>query len=157
MKNLIKIAGAAAVVLASSQAYAQTATGDVIFNGSILNTCTIDNITPGTLAATTSNTVLSSRTADGGSAGTAEVTANSDIFDVSVDAPTAFEAGAPAGASANFVADYTGSGATTIAQTSGATDLSEGQTDISVNLVATSTGGAFPTGAYQAIVVLRCE
>ncbi|MEM8651514.1 MAG: hypothetical protein AAGF54_13355 [Pseudomonadota bacterium] len=156
MKNLIKLAGAAAVVLASSQAYAQTASGDVIFNGSILNTCTISNINAGTLEAGTNNTVLSSRT-NPANAGSATVSANSNAFDISVAAPTAFTT-APAGAAATFTADFTATGDTTQGTaTSGPIDLNTGDTTVTVNMDATSSAGAFPTGAYSATVVLTCE
>ena len=161
MKNLLKIAGAAAVVLASSQAYAQDA-GNVIFGGDILNTCTISDISAGSLEAGSNNTVLSSKTA-GGAAGGATITANSDIFNVSVTPPSAFSddpGGVPA---TTFEADFNfvAGGATPVlaAASEGPEDLTNGTTNVEVDLVASTTnvGDTFPTGAYEAIVVLTCE
>ena len=154
MKNLVKIAGAAAMLMASSQAYAQTATGDVPFSGDVLNTCTIDGINAGTLGASAGNTVLSSTAGTGAASGSANVTTNSTIFDISADAPTAFGVASPAVTGVTFAASYDIGGGSVAGTT--ATDLPNGVTAVTVDMSATASA-PLPTGAYSAIVVLRCE
>jgi hypothetical protein len=111
------------------------------------------------LAANTTYTELSS-TAGGGSAGTIAVLATGTNFKVSAIAPSAFTlAPATGGDNATFAAAYSGSGATTIGSTPGATQstLSAGTTNVSVNLTAQKSSGTFTAGNYTAQVIVRCE
>lgn len=155
MKNFVKIALTSALLAAPLPAFA--ATGDVQFDAVVNNTCTIAVGPAGVLSTNVGQTTLSS-TNPGGSAGTADITATSAAYSVSVNAPTAF-ATAPSGGGTNvtFAANYASAGATTVATTSSAAPLNTGVSNITVNMTATKTSGSFPTGTYAAIVVLRCE
>lgn len=157
MKNLIKAVGVAAVVLVPVQASA--ATGNIPFNGSVANTCIITVNGSGTLAASTDFTVLGSEEA-GGAAGTATLLTTGAGFSLSADAPASFST-APATGNTNvtFEANYSATGANTIAQTDGATatSLNRGSTDVNINMSGTKTSGTFEAGTYGATVVLRCE
>lgn len=141
MKNFVKIAIAAAALVAPIQVQA----ADVEFNATVDNSCTISNVVNGTLAQNASASVLSSTEA-GGSAGSADITATTDTYSVSVANPADWDA-SPAGAptttfAASLAAPYT----PTI-----------GTVPVSVELAATAASGSFPTGAYTATVVLTCE
>ena len=155
MNKFVKIALASALLAAPLPAFA--ATGDVQFDATVNNTCTIAVGPAGVLATNVGQTVLSSTNA-GGQAGVADITATSAAYSVSVNAPTAF-ATAPAGGGTGvtFAANYASAGATTIATTSSATALNTGVSNITVNMSATKATGSFPTGTYAAVVVLRCE
>lgn len=156
MKKLAMLAAAAAVAMPAS---AFAATGDVQFDGSVSNTCSITVNSAGTLTTNVGQTVLGSEET-GGAAGTATVVTTSAAYSISADAPLAFGT-APAGGntSVTFAANYAASGPTTISQTPGGTasPLSTGSYDVDVNMAATKTSGSFPTGTYDATVVLRCE
>ncbi len=156
MKKFVKFAVLSAVLAAPLPAYAVTA--DVQFDAVVNNTCTIAVGPAGVLATNVGQTVLSSSVA-GGSAGTADITATSAAYQVSVTAPTAFGAGAPAGGGTNvtFAANYASAGATTLAAGTTARALNTGVSNITVNMSATKSSGSFPTGTYAAVVVLRCE
>lgn len=155
MKNFVKLALATAVLAAPLPAFA--ATGDVQFDATVNNTCTIAVGPAGLLATNVGQTVLSSSIA-GGTAGTADITATSAAYQVSINAPTAF-ATAPTGGGTNvtFAANYSSAGATVLAAGNTARPLNTGVSNITVNMSATKTSGSFPTGTYAAIVVLRCE
>lgn len=155
MNKFVKIALASALLAAPLPAFA--ATGDVQFDAVVNNTCTIAVGPAGVLTTNVGQTTLSSANA-GGSAGTADITATSAAYQVSVNAPTAF-ATAPVngGTNVTFAANYASAGATTLAAGNTARPLSTGVSNITVNMTATKTSGSFPTGTYAAIVVLRCE
>ncbi len=156
MKKLA-FAAIAAASLASGSANA--ATGNIPFNGSVSNTCVITVGGSGTLAASTDFTILGSQQT-GGAAGTASVLATGAGFSLSADAPTSFST-APATGNTNvvFEANYSATGANTIAQTDGATPtaLARGTNAVTINMSGTKTSGTFEAGSYSATVVLRCE
>jgi hypothetical protein len=155
MKNFVKFAVVTAALAAPLPAFA--ATGDVQFDATVNNTCTIAVGPAGLLAANVGQTVLSSTNA-GGTAGTADITATSAAYSVSVNAPTAFAA-APVGGgtSVTFAATYASAGATTLAAGNTVRPLNTGVSNVTVNMSATKSSGSFPTGTYAAVVVLRCE
>lgn len=154
MKKLALMGAAAAMALVPFQA--QAVTGDIPFNGTVADTCTITAIGSGTLDSNTAFSEIGSGHGSGAS-GSAVITTNATTFDVGVDAPTAWGS-SPAGTPVtSFTAEYSTSGANTIATTSADTSLSAaGVTNVTVDMNA-STAGAFPSGTYSAIVVLRCE
>ncbi len=158
MKNLVKLAGAAALVLLPVQANAVT--GDVPFNGSVTHTCTITVNSSGTLGVSTDFQSLDSEEV-GGAAGTATIVATGNGFDISADAPTSFDTKPVADTTSNtFAANYATTGATSIGQTSGTNvnDLNHGTTNVTVHMSADKSGAdVFEAGAYSATVVLRCE
>lgn len=155
MKNYVKFAVAAAVLAVPFEASAVT--GDVIFNGTVSNTCSIVVDNAGSMTTNVGQTVLGSAQA-GGAAGQATVTTTSGAYSVSIDAVTAFDtAPVGGGTGVTFATNYSGSGDTTIASTSGTSALNTGATVVSVNLAATKSSGSFPSGTYSATAVLRCE
>ena len=81
-------------------------------------------------------------------------------FRISALAPASFTL-APATGNDNvsFAAAYSGSGATTITSTPGATQtsLGLGLTNVVVQLGATKSSGNFASGNYTATVTVRCE
>lgn len=153
MKSFVKYAVAAGLLVAPVQAFAVT--GNVIFNGDVSNTCAITIVDAGILTTNVGQTQLSSENA-GGQAGTATVVATSSAYQVSVNAPAAFNAGSPA-APSTFAAKYSTTGASTYTNATVANPLAAGTTNVSVNLAANKTAGSFPTGTYSATVILRCE
>lgn len=145
MKNFVKIAIAAAALGAPMQV--QAATGNVQFGATVNNSCTISNISAGSLGDSAGQTVLSSaNTATGGAAGSADVTTTSASFAVSTSAPTAWSASPAATPATSFTSSVSGWTAGTV-----------GTGAVAVNMAATATTGSFPSGAYTAVVILRCE
>jgi hypothetical protein len=138
MKNYVKFAIAAAVLAAPVQSYA--ASGDVLFDANVDNSCSINVTGNGTLKANVGLTQLSSTNA-GGAAGTATVVASSADFTVSTDAPSAWSGPTTPDTVSSSHAGFTG----------------VGSSDVTVNMSAATTSGSFQTGAYSATVVLRCE
>ena len=154
MKNFVKIAAVSALLAAPLPAVA--ATGNVQFGATVDNSCSISVTQTGTLVANVGQTVLSSSLI-GGVAGTADVTATSNAFQVSIDAPTWSSYPVNGNTATVLAATYSGTGATNIGATNAANPLQTGVTNVNVNLSATKTSGSFPTGTYAAVVVLRCE
>ena len=156
MKNFVKFAVMSALLAAPLPAVA--ATGNVQFDATVNNTCSITVNQAGLLTANVGQTSLASTNA-GGSAGTATIVATSANYTVGVDQPTAWQAGFPTGGdtAVTFAATYSAAGDTTVASTANNNALATGTTNVSVNLSATKSSGSFPTGTYAAIVVLRCE
>ncbi|WP_048646520.1 hypothetical protein [Nitratireductor soli] len=154
MNKFLLVAG---ISLAAMTTSAFAASGDMQFNGDILDGCSITIDAAGTLAANAALSELSSTEA-GGSSGRATILATAGGLSVSTAAPAAFSA-APGGAAATFASFYTADGVTTAGRSPGATltALNAGTTTLEVDLVATSTGGAFPAGAYAADVTVTCE
>jgi hypothetical protein len=153
MKNFVKLAVVAGVLVAPVQAFAVT--GDVLFNGDVSNTCAITVGSAGVMMPNVGQTQLSSENA-GGSAGAASIVATSAAYQVSINAPTGFNTGSPVAPSA-FAAKYSATGASVYANQTGANPLATGTTNVSVHLAATKTTGSYATGTYSATVVLRCE
>jgi hypothetical protein len=155
MKNFVKFAVVSAMLAAPLPAVA--ATGNVQFDATVNNTCSITVNQAGLLTANVGQTSLSSLNA-GGAAGQADIVATSANYNVSIDQPTAWGT-FPTGGDTNvtFAATYSASGATTVASTNTANPLATGTTAVNVDLSATKSSGSFPTGTYAAVVVLRCE
>lgn len=153
MKKFVKLAVVAGVLVAPVQAFAVT--GNVIFNGDISNTCSITIVDAGILAANVGQTQMSSENT-GGQAGTATIVTTSANYAISLNAPTAFNAGSPV-APSTFAAKYSTTGASTYSNQTGSNPLAAGTSNVAVHLAANKTTGSFPTGTYSATVVLRCE
>jgi len=153
LKNLLKSAALAAIVLAPVHANAVTA--DIPFSGSVTHTCVITVGPSGTLGVSSDFKTLSSL-ATGGSAGSASVVSTGNGFDVSVTAPSSFSTSPTEDTSSTaFTASYTVNNGSS---QSSASDLTNGTHAIKVNMAATKSGSnIFEAGAYAATVVLRCE
>lgn len=153
MKNLLKSAALAAIVLAPVHANAVTA--NIPFNGSVTHTCVITVGSSGALGVSSDFKTLSSSIGSG-AAGSASVVATGNGFDISVSAPVSFDTKPGDDTSANtFAANYSVDSGST--QTS-ASDLTHGTHSVSVNMSAAKSGSnVFEAGAYTATVVLRCE
>ncbi len=161
MNKYVKYAAIAALVSAATvpASVAGAATGDVPFNGTVSAECVVNVGSAGILTVNGTYDVLGSQQA-GGAAGTATILATDASFSISADAPAAWDSSpAGGGTSVTFGANYSTSGATTIAQTNGtiATALNQGNTAVNVNMDGTKSAGIFPAGSYAATVVLRCE
>ncbi len=159
MKNLLKLAGA--VALMTVPMHVNAATGNIPFNGSVADTCVVTVTGSGTLAASTDFSVLGSEEA-GGAAGTATLLTTGSSFSLSADAPASFSSAPATGnTNVNFEANYAATGANTIAKTDGATAtaLTRGNTNVTINMSGTKSvsGETFEAGSYTATVVLRCE
>lgn len=151
--------GAVVAALCGGASAARAVDGLVPFNGTILAACVLTVGTPGVLVANGTYTELSS-SAGGGLGGIITVLTTGASFKVSALAPSAFTL-APATGNDNvsFAAAYSGSGATTMPNTPGATQtsLGLGVTNVVVNLSATKASGNFVAGNYTATVTVRCE
>ena len=155
MKSFQKILVAAAV-LAPVQSFA--ASGDVPFNGTIVDTCVITVGSGGTITPNSAYTVLSSKEA-GGTSGRAALLVTGNSYSVTAEAPTAWSTAPASASSATFASEYDLSGANTAANVTGstATRLANGTTNVNVDLTATLPSGNYEAGNYRAVVVLRCE
>ena len=157
MNKLVLAAGAAMLALAPINAHAVS--GNVIFNGTVTHTCTITvGGTAGALDVDAGFQTLSSGIGSG-SAGTAQIVATGNGFDISVDTPTLSKP-AEDTTSETLSASYSTSGVTSVSGTdsSAANDLKRGATQVSVNMQAVKSGSdVFEAGAYTGTVVLRCE
>lgn len=144
----------ALLTLMSAFATAPAFAEDVEFTANVSSSCGISVITNGTLGVNGDASVLSS-TNVGGSSGVAEITANSNLFDLAVTDPTAFSAGsAPVGTTFASSTDFNGG---TIL---GGADASVpvGTTTATVDLtVDAGTGNSFANGSYTALVTLICS
>lgn len=136
------------------------ATANVPFSGLVTATCVLTVGTPGILAPNSDFTGLSSVSGPGATAGTVSALSTGAAFKVSAIAPTAFiSAPATGGDNVSFSSLYSGSGATSIGSTPGATltTLNAGLTNLTIHLTAAKSAGHFNAGAYAAEVVVRCE
>jgi hypothetical protein len=160
MKIMSKIAAASvAALLVPASAFA--ATGNIPFSGSVANTCVITVGSSGTLGVSADFATLGSSQA-GGAAGSANVLATGAGFNLSADAPSAWDsAPATGGTNVSFSSTYSATGATTIPSTNGATltALNAGNHSVAIGMAAQKTvlGETFVSGSYDATVVLRCE
>lgn len=147
----------AAMAASAGAAKAQTS-GNVIFNGSLLDICIVLITDSGTIAPNGAYTELSSENA-GGDRGGATITTTSNNFDLVVDAPAAFTS-APSGGDAGvtFEALVSASGVTVLSDIIDGvlSSLGLGLTTLQVGVTATKGAGVFPAGAYQVPVTVRC-
>ena len=156
-RKFCSIGVAAWVVFASSGAVAQSS-GDVIFNGLILDSCVVAVLASGTLTADPTYMTLSSENA-GGARGAATIVTTSTNFDLQIDTPTGFSV-MPAGgdASVTYGAVVSTTGVTILADIADGvlSALGLGLTTLSVGTTATKGSGVFPAGSYQLPVTVRC-
>ncbi|MEO1745951.1 MAG: hypothetical protein AAFR13_05405 [Pseudomonadota bacterium] len=128
-------------------------------NGNDNQSCAISIDDDGIFRANPKATVLSSREL-GGRPGRATVTATNSRYRISVAAPTGFNL-APAGGNVNtrFEAYMSATGAANFATVPSGVEekIKRGSTDVEVHFEAERFDGSFPSGQYQATVVLRCE
>lgn len=158
MRKILQTVATLAALTLTQQA-AVAATANVPFTGIVTATCVLTVGTPGVMSASTDFTSLRSTNA-GGVAGTVAALSTGTTFKVSAIAPTSFTSSPAGGGDAvSFNALYTGTGATSIGSTPGATTttLNSGLTNISVDLAAVKSSGTFNGGAYAAEVIVRCE
>lgn len=159
------IAGVCACLIAATVPAAEAATGSVIFNGSIsvANTCTINVINDGRFGIRADQRQLSSKLA-GGLGAVAEITSTRNFRVTAIPTPTlaAFPTGGDTGVT--LVARFSGQNIVngrTFAERVGTRAVrlrnGFGRTRLTVHMLATRAGSAFPTGYYQGEVVIRCE
>lgn len=147
----------AAASLGASQAAAQSS-GNVIFNGLILDTCIVVILGSGTLAPDAAYATLSSEN-PGGSRGAATILTTSANFDLSIETPAGFSltpAGGDTGVSYDALVSATGVTVLTDILDGALSALGLGLTTLSVGATATKGAGNFPAGAYQLPVTVRC-
>ncbi|WDI32985.1 hypothetical protein PUV54_07215 [Hyphococcus flavus] len=152
------ILGIASLVMFAVDARAQTS-GNVQFDGLILDVCVLLITGSGTIAPNATYTQLSSEIG-GGSRGGATVTTTSTNFNLVVDTPTGFSS-MPAGGDANvtYSALFSATGVTILNDVLEGvlSPLGLGLSTVSVGVTADKSAGVFPAGAYQLPVTVRCE
>lgn len=154
-----KLAGISLLIACgTTSAFAANIDDNAVFKGVIPESCTIQILTEGTLAASIDQATLSSQET-GGTPATATITTNTSNSSVKVVAPTAFDF-APSGSDTNttFSANYTLAGTTIAANVNGAveTDLNFGVAAMTVNAAATKSSGAYSGGQYEMTAIVRC-
>jgi type 1 fimbria pilin len=159
------VAGGGFVLAVSLTNDANSARGNVVFNGQIAqnNSCAIMVQQDGTLAIRPDYRQLSSKLA-GGAAGSADVIALGN-FNLTATTPSVFSVGPfDANVGVTRQALFSGTnllgGGATFAERDGsivAPVTGVSWTRLALNFVATKTGPMFSTGHYEALVVLRCE
>lgn len=157
------IAGIAALSVVASAAFSQAAfaaevDGQAVFQGLILDTCTVNVLNPGVLGASADQTRLASDEI-GGLPANALVVTNSDRSSVQVLPPLAFET-SPVGSDLNteFTTSYTLAGTTTGTAEDGRTltDLNLGASDMIINAAAEKSDGNYNGGQYSFVTTVRC-
>lgn len=144
---------------------ASAATGSVIFNGNVTvtNSCAINVINNGRFGIRPDLRQLSSKLA-GGLAATAEIVSTTNYRVSAIPAPglAAFPVGGNAGVT--LTSTFSGQNIVngrTFADRAGnrAVRLRNGlgRTRLTVHMLATRAGSAFPSGYYQGVVTIRCE
>ncbi|MEM8540765.1 MAG: hypothetical protein AAGF25_07400 [Pseudomonadota bacterium] len=128
---------------------------DVEFTATVASTCTIDNLNAGSLGVNGDASVLSS-TIGTGSSGTADVTANSNLFTLTVTDPSSFEAGAPAVPAGTTWVSSTDFNGSTFGEASPQV-VPATTTQATVDLAVTAGSGSFANGSYTALVTLTCS
>lgn len=154
-----------AAMLAGPLPAAQAATGSVIFNGnvSVVNTCIITVVNDGRFGIRADQRQLSSKLA-GGLGAVAEITSTRNFRVTAIPAPTlsAFPTGGNTGVT--LTSTFSGQNIVngrTFADRAGNRAIRMrnglGRTRLTVHMLATRAGNAFPSGYYQGTVVVRCE
>ncbi|NKB54305.1 MAG: hypothetical protein GKR97_19200 [Rhizobiaceae bacterium] len=121
--------------------------------------CQIVLVEDGVLAQSSDQQQLSSKEV-GGAAGRLQITTTSGKYKVSIDTPAGFTAmPAGGGADVTYLSDYSLTGATAAAETSGATEtkLKRGLTDMRAHFTANRLTDPFPAGTYSSVLTVRCE
>lgn len=148
-----------AVALSTPQVGEIAHAANIDFSTNILSTCAIAVTRDGTLVPRNNVRVLTSSAA-GGQNGLASVTTNTDIFQLHVDQPTAFDVKPAADTDPvrDFRARIRSRGATTFNWTTNSQDLNVGTSNVRVQFRARkAAGNVFANGFYSATVVIRCE
>jgi hypothetical protein len=147
---------ACAIVLLSASP-ALSATGNVIFNGSIAATCTLVVNSNGTMTVGTNLQSLSSHNA-GGSAGSVALVTTGGVV-LSVDPVTTTTVPVADTTAITWTPTYLSTGVHNIAETGSASSLTlPGTSVVSVHLAGAKGGSdTFAEGSYQATVTVRCE
>lgn len=141
-----------------SSGAAADASGDIQFNGLVLDTCLLTVTGSGTLAPNASYTQLSSEIGAGARGGALVVTTSTN-FNLVVDTPTGFSS-MPAGGDSNvtYSALLSATGVTVLGDIGEGilSGLGLGVTTVSVGAAADKSAGIFPAGSYALPVTLRC-
>lgn len=152
------LAACAALLLLAAPAAAQTS-GDVLFNGFILGSCTVTVGAAGTLELDGDGNQLSSQN-PGGAPATATIVTTSIGYRVDVDPPTAFTL-EPAGGGTGvaYSASYSATGATILNNVLAGllSVLGLGTTNLTIHASADRASGVFPPGEYQMPVTVTCD
>ncbi len=123
-------------------------------------TCQIVIINPGSIRPNIENNLLSSKEL-GGRAGALQVTATSNSYALSIDAPLGFTAMPTGGArDVSMSTSFSGTGATNFSETPGQNPVSlrSGATLVEAHLMAKRPlSNPFPSGQYSAEITVRCE
>ncbi|MGJ8563400.1 MAG: hypothetical protein ACSHXY_07600 [Alphaproteobacteria bacterium] len=158
--NFILKAGSILALFTAAQGPASAGNVDAqaIFSGIVLESCTVNISTPGTLGVSADGTTLTSEGIGGVSAIAAVIT-NSVNSTVEVVPPVAFTI-APEGAETNttFSTNYalTGSTTATVGDGETATALNIGAHVMIVDAAATKSSGTYGAGAYTLVATVRC-
>jgi hypothetical protein len=157
--------GVCACFLFATAPSAEAATGSVIFNGnvSVVNTCIIQVINDGRFGIRPDLRQLSSKLA-GGLGAVAEITSTRNFRVTAIPTPTlsAFPVGGNTGVTlrSTFSGQSISNGRT-FSDRAGNRAIrlrnGLGRTRLTVHMLATRAGSAFPSGYYQGEVVIRCE
>ena len=136
---------------------ALSATGDVLFNGTVAATCALVVTSNGIMTVSTDLQTLSSHNI-GGSAGLLTLSTTGGVV-LAVDPITTTSEPAADTSSTTWTPTYHSSGAHTIAETGSNTTLSApGSSTVAVHVAGTKGGtDRFASGAYQTTVTVRCE
>lgn len=157
-----------AISLFSTPVFALTATeatgsssGELKFNGTIQESCNLQNFTDGTVVANLTQTQVSSLFS-GGSAASVKVRANVNGFTLVLGTPKLFGPSGEMG-DVSITTDPVGNGAkldgavvSQFGPANGVFTFDAGIYDISMNASATRNDGAFEAGTYQLKVPVSC-
>ncbi len=142
----------ALMTVLSAFAAAPAFAADVEFSANVASSCTIDNVSNGTLTA---NVAVDQLASGGAGDGSFDVTANASIFNLSVSNPTGWGASPAATPATTFSASATIGTAT--ATPGSDISVPNGSSSGTVALTADADTGTFPNGAYEATVVVTCS
>lgn len=121
--------------------------------------CQIVLTQPGTLGVSYDATTIGSNQ-PGGRAGIANITTTNSSYAIALDLPAGFSAAPIDGNNGvSFKASYSGTGDTNFSNLPGTfpVKLKRGDTRITTHITATRFGDTFPSGAYSAELIVRCE
>lgn len=149
------LAGAASAMLSVP---ASAVDQNVNFRGVVNDSCSLVVLNDGLLGVSSDQTVLSSKEA-GGLRGRVSVVTNGPGNTIEIISPSGFAVGPPsADLNTVFESEYSASGGTILSNLLGVVVslLGIGTTTIDIDATATKTSGAFESGAYELITVVRC-
>ncbi len=155
--DFMKIRACCACLLVLSTASpAVSATGPVLFDGTIVAACTLTVTQNGTLDVSTDLQTLSSKIGTGSPGSVTLVTTGGVAVSVDPVTTVTVPVGDPA---TTWVPTYLTAGATNFAEGGTSNAISgPGLSTVTVHLVGTKGGSdRFSAGAYSATVIVRCE